>query len=90
MTKKGIDLTAETANMAWEEAKPLWQAASESFAQGAQGEVTVFQTSQGVSTTSIWASTEYQALLKNLNVIKINYVTIMPDGSASVITQSLE
>ncbi len=45
----------------------------EEFAQSAQGTVHAFQIAAGVSTDSIWAGTEYPALVENPNVDQIIY-----------------
>lgn len=85
MTEKGIYLTNKTKGMAWEEAKSLWDDASRQFAQGAKGEVNVFQRADvGVKTESVWARVEYPKLINNANITKINYHVIMKDGSTLI------
>ena len=62
------------------QAKPLWDAASRVFAEGASGEVNVFQNALGVGANSIWAAIEYPTLMLNPNVTYIIYHIVMPDG----------
>jgi peptidoglycan hydrolase-like protein with peptidoglycan-binding domain len=91
MTQQGMELSAKTNNMPWSQAKPLWKEASLEFANGAKGEVNVFQIAEkGVKIESVWATTEYKALILNQNVSKINYNVIMPDGSIKTFSQSLK
>ena len=76
MTKAGQNLATSTKNMDWSEAKPQWAAASQEFAAQASGRAVVFQSSSGVSVTSIWAETEYPTLVANPNVTGIDYLTV--------------
>ena len=61
------------------------KAASKAFAQGAAGEVNVFQSASGVRLQSIWATTEYPALVENPNVTGIRFHVVMPDGSVAIL-----
>jgi hypothetical protein len=54
--------------MDWADAKPLWEAASDSFARGASGNVHVFINVEKAWEGSIWAQTELPALVDNRNV----------------------
>jgi hypothetical protein len=62
MTRTGRVLEKVTARMPWALQKPLWRAASASFARGARGEAHVFITSRRAwgdpSRRSIWTRTE--------------------------------
>lgn len=61
MTATGKQLQELTKGMDWVDAKPLWEAASREFAQGASGAVQVFQSgSRGVSLESVWRNVEFQ------------------------------
>jgi hypothetical protein len=51
----------------------LWQALSVRWAQGASGEVHVFQRAEGVFVNSFWAKWEYPTLTENDNVASIIY-----------------
>lgn len=46
MTQQGIDLSAQTKNMPCAQEKPLWENASLDFANGAKGEVNIFQVAE--------------------------------------------
>jgi hypothetical protein len=82
MTKAGQRLTEMTKGLDFlTQARPLWDAASARFAQGAAGEVHVFHNAMGVSLQSVWARVEYLALTVNQNVTNIVYHVVMPDGS---------
>ena len=50
----------------------MWVDASQGFAESASGEVNVSQGSY-ISTQSVWATTEYPALMANPNVTNIIY-----------------
>jgi hypothetical protein len=56
------------------------QGASLSFAQSAAGNVTVFQSASFVPVNSIWATTEFPALLANPNVTGITYNILNESG----------
>ena len=91
MTQQGIELSAKTQNMPWDQAKPLWQKASLDFANGAKGAVHVFQVAEkGVNIDSIWATVEYKALINNPGVPEIIYHLIMPDGSIKIFSQLIK
>jgi len=72
MTARARELAA--SNLEWTEAKPLWEAASREFAQGASGDVHVFQAAEGVRLKSIWAKIEYPSLSRNPAVNLIYHV----------------
>jgi hypothetical protein len=59
------------------------QSASLSFAQSASGNVTVFQSASFVPVNSIWATTEYPALLANPNVTGITF-NILDNSGATI------
>jgi hypothetical protein len=65
--------------------RPLWEFLSRNFARGAVGEVHVFQSSAGAFLDSIWGTVEYQALIANINVYRIIYHVVMPDGSVVIV-----
>ena len=71
MTTEGEALEAATENMPWEQAEPLWEAASESFAQGATGETHVFINVEAANAGSLWATTELPGLVDNPNVLGV-------------------
>ena len=76
MTEAGQRLQQITKGMDWADAKPLWEAASRDFAQGASGPVHVFQNgNRGVSLESIWRNVEYPILKQNGNGIIYNVTT---------------
>ena len=79
-TVKGRALASATEGVPWSQARLQWLELSEDFARSASGEVNVFQNSRGLSVDSIWRN-EYQILLQNPNVTKINFSVVMPDGS---------
>jgi RHS repeat-associated protein len=68
MTTAGKALEAATEGMDWADAKPLWDAASGGFARGASGTVHVFINLDSAWEGSIWAQTEFPALVDNQNV----------------------
>lgn len=73
MTAEGQATEAATQGADWlTEARPAWVSASRNFANSAAGDVHVFQ-SGVVSTQSVWATTEYPALMANPNVARIIY-----------------
>ncbi len=74
MTPRGQALESQTANMPWEDAKPLWDEASRDFAKGTCGQAHVFQNGNGVSLKSVWANTEYPILRDN--GVNITYHTV--------------
>lgn len=83
MTPAGKSLEKLTKVMDWSEAKPLWEAASREFAEGASGSVNVFQNgSRGVSLESVWRNIEYPVLKQNGNNIIYNVTT--PSGVVKV------
>jgi RHS repeat-associated protein len=71
MTAEGQATAQATENLPWEEARPLWVRASQQFAESAEGIVHVFQSAAGVRIDSIWAETEWGALLDNPDVQQI-------------------
>ncbi len=76
MTSAGQELQKLTQGMDWVDAKPLWEAASRDFAEGAQGAVHVFHNgSRGVSLESVWRNIEYPVLRENGNDIIYNVTT---------------
>jgi hypothetical protein len=73
MTAEGQATSAATQGLDWlTQARPMWVDASQGFAESASGEVNVFQGSY-ISTQSVWATTEYPALMANPNVTNIIY-----------------
>lgn len=63
MTRAGRNLSELTKNMSWEEAKPLWERLSATYAKGAKGPVHVFQNAKnGISIESVWSTVEYPIL----------------------------
>jgi hypothetical protein len=84
MTPEGQAVASVTADMPWQQARPLWANASSNLAANASGEVHVFQYGGGVFTNSIWVTDEYPALLNNPNVTGIVYHVVLPDGSVVV------
>jgi len=82
MTQAGQQLTQTTKGLDWlTQARPMWVDASQSFAEGAAGDVHAFQSgTRGVSLQSIWAETEYPTLMQNNNVNNIIYHVITPEG----------
>jgi RHS repeat-associated protein len=79
-TTAGRALAQSTAGVAWSEARSQWLSISQDFARSASGEVNVFQNARGISVDSIWRN-EYQVLIQNPNVTRINYNVVMPNGS---------
>ncbi len=76
MTPRGRVL--ESAGLHWSEAKPLWQNASRSFAEGARGRVDVF-IGRTPRPDSIWRTIEKPALLNNPAVTGIRvHLAIVP------------
>ena len=71
MTAGGQAVADATDGVPWEEAKPLWQAASKSFAQGSSGIVHAFINVELANPESIWAVTELPALVENPNVTDV-------------------
>jgi len=66
MTEAGQGLQAITKEMDYlTEAKPLWEAASAEFAQGATGTVNVFLNAAGIDPESIWLTIEEPILIEN-------------------------
>jgi hypothetical protein len=84
MTEVGQRVARATEGLSRAQAEPQWVSISRDFAAGASGEVHVFQSSNGISLASIWATTEYQVLTLNQNVTRIIYHVVMPDGSIVV------
>ena len=78
MTQTGQELDQTTKGLDWlTQGRPAWADASRNFAQGAAGDVHVFQSgSRGVSLQSIWRDTEYPTLMQNNNVNNIIYHVI--------------
>lgn len=71
MTAEGRALEAATQDMPWVKAQPLWNDASQSFAERASGETHVFINLARANPESIWANTELPALVNNLNVTDV-------------------
>jgi RHS repeat-associated protein len=73
MSAGGQATEAATQGADWlTEARPAWVNASSNFANSASGEVQVFQ-GPLISTQSVWATTEYPALMANPNVTGVIY-----------------
>lgn len=73
MTVQGQATQAAMQGADWlTEARPAWVSASSNFANSAYGDVHVFQGGV-ISTQSVWATTEYPALMANPNVTRIIY-----------------
>jgi RHS repeat-associated protein len=73
MTAEGQSTEAAAKGLDWlTQARPMWVDASQKFASSASGEINVFQGSY-ISTQSVWATTEYPALMANPNVTNIVY-----------------
>jgi RHS repeat-associated protein len=71
MTAEGQTVGAATQGLDWlTQARPLWIQASADFANGAVGEVHVFQ-GASLSLQSAWATAEYPALIGNPYVTNI-------------------
>jgi len=70
-TPVGKEIIAKTKDIPWEQAKPMWEAASLQFAQQAGGTVNVFIYAPNFSSSSIFMITELPALLSNPNVNEI-------------------
>ncbi len=91
MTSAGQGVEAAAAGMEQVAARALWRAASEAYARGASGAVHVFQEAEGVNIRSIWAQTEYPALIRNPNVTSIIYhVVERSEGVATLLIPSGE
>lgn len=63
---------------------PLWQTASERFAEQAQGIVHVFQpymVDRGIEVTGIWSTIEYLALMANPDVTGFVYHLVTEYGN---------
>ena len=71
MTRAGQALERATVETKWEDAA-LWDAASQTFAEDASGDVRVFQASS-VRVASVRARIEYPTILENPNVTGIIY-----------------
>ena len=70
-TPAGREIISKTKDIPWEQAKPMWEAASLQFAQQASGIVNVFIYAPNFSSSSIFITTELPALLSNPNVNEI-------------------
>lgn len=70
-TPLGKEIIAKTKDLPWEQAKPMWEAASLQFAQQASGTVNVFIYAPNFSTSSILITKELPALFSNPNVNEI-------------------
>lgn len=81
MTATGQALTSATEAAGFDAVLGSWTAASRAFAQGASGEVTVFQASTGVRVGSMFATQEYPALVANQAVTGIRFVMVYPNGT---------
>jgi hypothetical protein len=76
MTAEGQSVDAATQGLDWfSQARPMWVNASESFANSASGDVVVFQ-GPSVGLNSVWATTEYPALMANPSVTSITYMGV--------------
>jgi RHS repeat-associated protein len=82
MTQAGQQLAQTTKGLDWlTQARPMWVDTSRSFAEGAVGDVHVFQSgTRGVSLESIWREVEYPTIMQNNNVNNIFYHVITPEG----------
>ncbi|HEY3373441.1 MAG TPA: hypothetical protein VGK02_00025, partial [Candidatus Aquicultor sp.] len=74
MTLTGRTLDKITTPGNFKYVKPLWDAASRRFANGATGAVDVFHSSKGVRLDSVWTNTEYPILSKQGNTINYHVV----------------
>jgi RHS repeat-associated protein len=81
MTATGQALMQATATAGWEATQGAWSAASCSFAEGASGDVTVFQAATGVRVGGMWATQEYPMLVGNSSVTGIHYMIVYPNGA---------
>ena len=70
-TAQGKEIIAQTKNIPWEIAKPMWESASLNFAQQASGTVNAFIYAPNFSNTSIFMTVELPALINNPNVKEI-------------------
>ena len=70
-TPLGREIIAKTKDIPWEQAKPMWEAASLQFAQQASGTVNAFIYAPNFNKSSIFFETELPALLSNPNVNEI-------------------
>jgi hypothetical protein len=57
------------------QARPIWEAASKQFVQGASGEVRVVL-SGSANPSSIYFTTEWKALLQNPNVTGVKFIHV--------------
>lgn len=71
MTEGGRAAEAATDGMPWEQARPIWDATSKTFAEGASGPAHVFINVEAVSPGSIWATTELPTLVENSDVTDV-------------------
>ena len=75
MTTVGKILDAITTDKTYPYLKPLWNKASQNFAQGANGAVDVFQSSsRGVRLDSVWRNYEYPQLINQGNTISYHII----------------
>ncbi|MBZ4420714.1 RHS repeat-associated core domain-containing protein [Myxococcus sp. RHSTA-1-4] len=81
MTAQGRATAQQTANLPWDQARPLWLNTSVDFASGAKGPAHVVHNSAGVSTSAIWRD-EYKTLLNNPSVTSIEFWVTNPNGGA--------
>jgi hypothetical protein len=84
MSAIGREAEELTNSLPWEQARPIWEKASQEFAATAAGEIHVFQ-GNVVRLESIWAKIEYQAWRVNSDVTRIIYHHVMEDGSVVVV-----
>jgi L-lactate utilization protein LutC len=61
-------------------------AASASYAQSASGTIQIFQSTEGVQISSVWATSEYGALLQNQNVT--GAVLNLTNGAGQVVSST--
>jgi len=71
MTEAGQAAAQATEGLPWEEARPIWETGSQSYAQSASGQVHVFINLAEANPDSIWATTELPTLIENPNVTDI-------------------
>jgi len=70
LSSLGRAAAAESEGLPWNEARPIWAKASQTYAESASGVVHVFH-GPVVNVESIWATVEWRALLANPRVTEI-------------------
>jgi len=68
MTTSGSIMNTVSPYLPRSASSPIWNMLSKNFANGATGEINVFQNAAGVGIESTWAKIEFQ-ILKNNNII---------------------